>query len=209
LRKLQTSAGAQNLSRSFARRADNDRTAGVARALTARTLLARLTVILVVKTRERFFKTKRERYFNIRAFFRQRSRRFGFALLRFGTAAEQIRENIPKARTAARAARLEIEAGKIKTRVRIARPAPTPVRRIRVEIIVVITETVENLAFFLVGKNVVGFLDFFEFVLGCFIVRIYIRVKLARQLAIRLFNLVRFGVFCDAENTVIIFVAID
>ena len=61
----------------------------------------------------------------------------------------------------------------------------------------VVAELVENLTFFLVGKDIVGLLDLLEFFLGGLIVRVNVRVELAREFPVGLFNLVSFRVLLD------------
>ena len=103
-------------------------------------------------------------------------------------------------------ARVQIKSRKIKSRAPLRRPldAPAPNGESAIEIVGVISKAVEDLAFLLVRKNVVGFLHLFEFVLGRLVVRIYVRMKLARHAAVRLLDLVRLCVLFDAENFVII-----
>jgi len=53
------------------------------------------------------------------------------------------------------------------------------------------------------------FLEFcgLEFVLGGLVIRVYIRMKFSREPAIRLFDIVRFSVFLNAEYLVVVFLS--
>jgi len=121
-------------------------------------------------------------------------------------AAKQVRKNISKARACAACT----SARKIKTReIETTGPAACRTRsrtkrRIGIEIVCVVAEPVKNLSLFFVREDVVRLLYLFELVLRGFITRIHIRVMFARQAAVRFFYLVRFGVFFDAQNLVII-----
>ena len=204
LRKLQTPAGSHHLSRAFASRAMHDRPAGVARTLAARTLLAAIDGDIGRQAGKCFFKTKCERDLDIAAFFRQRSRRLGLASAPLHRCRrkdrKKYRENSSRRRDpSSRVPKSKPEKSKPAAPPPLRTGARTE-RRIGIEIVVVISETVENLTLLLVRKNVVGFLNFFEFFLGGFIVRIHVRMKLARQTAVRFFDLVRLRVFFYAEN---------
>ena len=58
--------------------------------------------------------------------------------------------------------------------------------------------------FLVVAEHFVGFADFLEFSLGTFVVRIFVRMKFHRLLAIRFFYFSLTSIFAHAEHFVII-----
>jgi hypothetical protein len=67
-------------------------------------------------------------------------------------------------------------------------------------------EGVVFLALVRIGEHLVGLVDLFEACLGGLIARIHVGMIFARQLAIRLFDLVACGALLDSEDFVIVFV---
>src|SRR5581483_11834520 len=87
----------------------------------------------------------------------------------------------------------DVEVAEVEVDVLAARTADASVRR---------AEAVVRLALLVVREHVVGGLHFLELLLRSCIARISVRVVLARELAVRLLDLVRGGALRDAERVV-------
>src|SRR5215472_7115035 len=88
---------------------------------------------------------------------------------------------------------------------------PTPLTSVcfgcrRVDVVGVETELIVDLALFRIAEDFVGLRDGLEFLFGCLVARIDIRMVLAGEFAKGLFDLVGGCAFLDSQRTVIIFV---
>ncbi len=97
----------------------------------------------------------------------------------------------------------KIEAAKAHARLACARPW-SAARTARRNVVGIEAVLIVYLALLRIAQDVVGFLDFLEPLFGGFIAGIQVGMILARQLAIRLANLVFFGVARHAEGFVVI-----
>jgi hypothetical protein len=93
LREAQTTAGSLHLPGAFARRTSGYRTARVARAVTARTLVRSIDRKIRRKAGDGFFKTERERHLDVGATLRLWP---GWLAFRF-RATEKIRKDVAEA----------------------------------------------------------------------------------------------------------------
>ena len=69
----------------------------------------------------------------------------------------------------------------------------------------VFADLVVFFALLLIRKHVVGFGDFLEFLLGCLVPGVQVRVVFAREFAVGLFNIRVGGVFFHAEGFIKVF----
>ncbi len=67
-----------------------------------------------------------------------------------------------------------------------------------------VAEPIVGRAFLIVRQHIVGFAEFLEFLFGVRVVRIFVRMKLYRELAIGAFNLVARRLAIDAQDFVVI-----
>ena len=114
-------------------------------------------------------------------------------------AAEQALKEIAESPAAPAAAKHIASVAKSSTGAFPARRRPELFARFPV-----LAQLVVTLAFVRVGKNFVGFIDFFELVFGGFISWIDVGVILARKLSVCRFDLIRASGFGNAEDFIVV-----